>query len=518
MVSSKQALVGVGLVGALAFLSTRTSAEPIGEVMGCTNDKADNYNPKASQDDGSCKFTLIPIEDLIPDNLSDDSVWKSDGLVVRLEHPLAATNDKYKKYYFEAKLVVDVMQSGAYKTWAEVPETFTGDYSWELRRYGGGLDKWTQESNAEDMRGSLSKTLLSSSVDGIKPTFDSVLNAFGGYVPNYPAVNMGQVQIQSGSLTETGGSYRYVNSKGTKVSKQQIVLDLSGNQISPEPIQMQVKCSGQSWKNVGSSVVVIGSLIAENENKSVKFFPADAISGSLPGLSYGCTIPIVAKTLPNSIRVVDSAGTQVSIDDLVPSVNTTVSVENIQSVSAKGYINTTLFSSFGFPQVQKDGGGYFIMWGIPNRDKKAYISELIPGFNALYQRRQVQCQCPNGTVNAGQTVTVYDTNNCPSWTTFISNGDKNEYCGGEATPPEPVDKGECICTTNQFTGQTSCKYENVDENCTLEQAPSQGENNEGSTDGISGPIRGNVSLSMAEQNLILNAESIINSGQSFIHY
>ncbi len=190
MVSSKQALVGVGLVGALAFLSTRTSAEPIGEVMGCTNDKADNYNPKASQDDGSCKFTLIPIEDLIPDNLSDDSVWKSDGLVVRLEHPLAATNDKYKKYYFEAKLVVDVMQSGAYKTWAEVPETFTGDYSWELRRYGGGLDKWTQESNAEDMRGSLSKTLLSSSVDGIKPTFDSVLNAFGGYVPNYPAVNI----------------------------------------------------------------------------------------------------------------------------------------------------------------------------------------------------------------------------------------------------------------------------------------------------------------------------------------
>jgi len=407
--------LAVAGIGIYAF-SNRASAEPI---TGATPFTSLGQQETPTQK----KIKIVDVESIVP-SLPAESVWGSRGKTFTFEHPLAASNPKYSTYKLKAKLVVDILQSGAYESWGEVPESIQGDYTWELSRQGGS---WTVNTNADDIRGQISKSLLSQSVDSIKPTFNSILSSFGGYKSNYPAVNMGHVQIQSGSLTETGGSYRYVNSNGTKVSKQQIVLDLSGNQISPEPIQMQVKCSGQSWKNVGSSVVVIGSLIAENENKSVKFFPADAISGSLQGLSYGCTIPIATKTLPNSIRVVDSAGTQVSIDDLVPSVNTTVSVENIQSVSAKGYINTRLFSSFGFPQVQKDGGGYFIMWGIPNTDKKAYISELIPGFNALYQRRQVQCQCPGGSKKAGQTVTIYDTNNCPS---FNSMFDINKHCGG----------------------------------------------------------------------------------------
>ena len=485
MVSSKQALVGVGLVGALAFLSTRTSAEPIGEVMGCTNDKADNYNPKASQDDGSCKFTLTPIEDLIPDNLSEDSVWKSDGLVVRLEHPLAATNDKYKKYYFEAKLVVDVMQSGAYKTWAEVPETFTGDYSWELRRYGG-LDKWTQESNAEDMRGSLSKTLLSSSVDGIKPTFDSVLNAFGGYVPNYPAVNMGQVQIQSGNFSDTGGSYRYVNPNGSKVSNQQIVLNLSGNQINPEPLQMQVKCAGSSsWTTVQSPVVVIGALISENENGTVKFFPAEAISGSLPsGLIYGCSIPTVSKTLPKTIRVVEDKGastfgllispTQISIDDALATKTVSVSKGN-DYTSNDRVIYDRLFSSSSFPMVHKDGGGYYVL-NKYNNYNKVYISSLIPTFNASYARRQVQCQCVGGTVKAGQTITIYDTKQCNNTSPSFVN-----KCGG-------------------YGGSSG------------------GGNTGGNTGGLGGGISGGLGssgLGGGTGNLAIMAETIINSFNSY---
>ena len=72
-----------------------------------------------------------------------------------------------------------------------------------MRRFGG-LTKWTNESQADDIRGSLSKTLLTSSVDSIKPTYETVLNAFGGYVPNYAAVNMGSVQIQSGTFIDTG--------------------------------------------------------------------------------------------------------------------------------------------------------------------------------------------------------------------------------------------------------------------------------------------------------------------------
>ncbi len=490
MVSSKQALVGVGLVGALAFLSTRASAEPVGEVMGCTNDKADNYNPKASQDDGSCKFTLTPIEKLIPDNLSEDSVWKSDGLVVRLEHPLAATNDKYKKYYFQAKLVIDVMQSGAYKTWAEVPETFTGDYTWNLTRHGGTwLDKWTQESNAEDIRGSLSKTLLTSPVDGIKPTFDSVLNAFGGYVPNYPAVNMGQVQIQSGNFSDTGGQYRYVNPKGFKVSNQQIVLGLNGNQINPEPLQMQVKCAGSSsWTNVQSPVVVIGSLISENENGTVKFFPADAITGSLPsGLIYGCSIPTESKTLPKTIRVVEDKGsstfgllsspTQISIDDVV--AKTTVSVpKGKDHTSNDRVIYDRLFSSVSFPMVHKDGGGYYVL-NKHNNYNKVYISSLIPTFNASYARRQVQCQCVGGTVKAGQTITIYDTKQCNNTSPSFVN-----KCGGFGSSSGGGNTGD---NTGGLGGGLGG----------------------GSIEGSSGGLGGNAS------GVVIMAETVINSFNSY---
>jgi hypothetical protein len=128
--------------------------------------------------------------------------------------------------------------------------------------------------------------------------------------------------------------------------------------------------------------------------------------------------------------VVDANGTQVSIDDLIVS-GTQVTVPKREDVSAEGYIYTRLFTSIGFPQVQKDGGGYFIMWGTQSNNlQKAYISTLIPGFGAYYARRQVQCTCPGGTKNVGQTVTVYDTNNCPS---FTSIADQNKYCGGQST-------------------------------------------------------------------------------------
>jgi uncharacterized membrane protein YgcG len=482
MVDTKQAVLGVGLLGALAFLATRTSAKPVDdttEIKGCTNPKADNYNSKANVDDGSCKFTLTPIEDLIPDDLADDSVWKSDGLVVKLEHPLAATNNKFNKYYFEAKLVIDVVQSGAYQTWADVPETFRGDYSWELRRFGG-LTKWTNESQADDIRGSLSKTLLTSSVDGIKPNYETVLNAFGGYVPNYAAVNMGSVQIQSGTFADTGGQWRYVDSKGNKVSNQQIVLDLNGNQINPPPLRMQVKCSGDTtWTDVANPVVVIGSLVAENDNGTVKYFPADAPNGYLPsGLPYGCTIPIKTESLPNTIRVIEENGAntkygltanQISLDDLITSpYNVSVPKSNDWATNERA-IYDTLFTSLNFPMVHKDSNGYYILNKAKNY-QKAYINTLIPGFDLLYQRRQVQCTCPGGTVKAGQTVTVYDTNNCPS---FTSIADQNKYCGG--------------MSSGGGSGSSS-----------------------GGSGGLSGQGGGNFQWN--------NAEQYINSAQSFIHY
>lgn len=499
MVDKKQAFVGVGLLGALAFLATRTSAEPVEvttEIKGCTNPKADNYNSKANVDDGSCKFTLTPIDDLIPDDLADDSVWKSDGLVVKLEHPLAATNNKFKKYYFEAKLVIDVMQSGAYKTWADVPETFTGDYSWELRRFGG-LTKWTNESQADDIRGSLSKTLLTSSVDSIKPTYETVLNAFGGYVPNYAAVNMGSVQIQSGNFTDTGGQWRYVDSNGSKVSNQQIVLDMNGNQINPKPLQMQVKCSGDNtWTDVANPVVVIGSLIAENDNGTVKYFPADALNGDLPsGLIYGCTIPTETKSLPNTIRVIEENGAntkygltakQISLDDLITSPYSVSVPKGSDWTTNERAIYDRLFTSVSFPMVHKDNNGYYVLNKAKNY-QKAYINTLIPGFDALYQRRQVQCTCPGGTVKAGQTLTVYDTNICN-----ITSPSFIEMCGG-------------FGSSSGGSGSSS--------------GGSGGLLGNGGLDVRSGLLQNTNSSDLLKTTANLNmAESIINSGQSFIHY
>jgi len=498
--------LALGAIGIFA-LSNRASAEPV--------EGATPFSPLEKQEQDQKKQKIVPADSLVPKDLPSESVWESRGKTFTFEHPLAATNSSYSKYKLKAKLVVDILQSGAYSSWESVPESIAGDYVWELSREGGSWNNpWTVNQTANGIRGAISKSLLAQSVDSIKPNFNSILSAFGGYKPNYPAANEGSVRIQSGYFTDTGGQWRYVNDAGNKVSSQQIVLDLNGNQINPSPIKMQVKCSGaSSWTDYGNFITVIGSQIATNDDGTVKFFPADAMNGYLPsGLPYGCTIPVESKSLPQSIRVIQENGantvygtgaTQVSIDDLIGSPsNVTVPKSNDYTTNER-VIYDRLFSSIGFPMVHKDAQGYYVLNKYKNH-QKAYISTLIPNFNALYQRRQVQCTCPGGTVMAGQSITIYDTNNCPS---FNSVSEMNQHCGGIDTSggPEPVDKGECICTTNQFTGQTSCKYENVDETCTLQQAPSQEQSDSNN---------GDVDFSL----IYRGAESFINSGQSFINW
>ncbi len=415
--------LALGAIGIYAF-SSRASAEPV--------EGATPFSPLEEQDKPTQKKTkIVSVDSLVP-SLPAESVWRSRGKTFTFTHPLAATNSKYGQYTFKAKLVVDILQSGAYESWEEVPQALQGDYVWELSRQGGS---WTVNTSAQDIRGTISKSLLSQSVDSIKPTFDSILSAFGGYKPNYPAANEGSIAIQSGYFTDTGGQWRYVNDAGNKVSTQQIVLDLNGNQINPAPLKMQVKCKGSNtWTDYGNFVTVIGSLIATNEN-GYKFFPADAPTGYLPsGLPYGCTIPTEMKTLPATIRVIEDNGdytnyTQVSIDDLIVSGTQVSVVDNQDGSTDEAVIYYKLFNSFNFPLVHKDASGYYVLNKWKN-DRKAYISTLIPGFGAYYARRQVQCTCPGGTKKVGQTVTVYDTNNCPS---FTSIADQNKYCGGQST-------------------------------------------------------------------------------------
>jgi len=475
------ALAGVGIF----VYSNRASAEI---------DAATPFTPLEQKEKDDKKQKIVNVESLIPTDLGSDSVWESRNQTFTFAHPLSATDSKFSQYKFTAKLTIDILASGAYSSWDSVPDTLQlGDYKWELSRQGGS---WTVNANATDIQGIVTKSVLAQSYDSIEPTFNSILDAFGGYKPNYPAANIGSIQIQSGTFADTGGNWQYVDSNGNKVTKQQIVLDLNGNQITPEPLQMQVKCSGSStWFDVSNPVSVVGSLIAENEDGTVKYFPADAPNGILPsGLSYGCTIPTETKSLPNSIRVIQDDGantnysnpTQISIDDLITSpYNVTVPKHN-DAVSNETKIYNRLFASVSFPMVHKDGGGYYIL----NNNQKAYINTMIPGFDALYQRRQVQCTCPGGTVNAGTTVTLYDTKQCnPTAPSFVE-----EHCGGFGSSGGNDSGGNGGNSGGgDLTGSGSGGF------FSLSQATTIQTNTTGN----------NLSL-MSEQNLITNFQSYIN--------
>jgi len=482
--------LALGAIGIFA-LSNRASAEPV--------EGATPFSPLEKQEQDQKKQKIVPADSLVPKDLPSESVWESRGKTFTFEHPLAATNSSYSKYKLKAKLVVDILQSGAYSSWESVPESLAGDYVWELSREGGSWNNpWTVKQSADDIRGTISKSLLAQSVDSIKPNFNSILSAFGGYTPNYPAANEGEVKIWSGDFQDTGGQWRYVDEQGNKVSKQQIVLDLNGNQINPKPIKMQVKCSGaSSCSDYGNFVTVVGSQISVMYG-TVKYFPPDALDGGyLPsGLPYGCTIPTTSKNLPNSIRVIAESGSntnygtsaqQISIDDLITKPTNVVVPNGNDFTTNERVIYDRLFKSLGFPMVHKDAQGYYVLNKYKNH-QKAYISTLIPNFNSLYQRRQVQCTCPGGTVKAGQSVTIYDTNRCPS---FNSTSEMEEHCGGMSSGGGGSGGGSSSGGSGGLTGG-------------------------GFTGGLTGSVGsglisgGGINLQMAEQNLVTNFQSYIN--------
>lgn len=534
---SNVAVAGLIVAGAglLAF-SQRAAAQELANREGAaafTQAQKDTAGPAQR------RKQIVNLDSLIPD--VPDSIWDSDGMTLVLEHPLAATNSAYAPFKFSLRLVVDVGASGAYENWSEVPDVPLGDYTWEITRQGGSLaSPWTVESSG-NISGILTKANVVSPVSTITPTWETVVASFGGYQPNYAVSTGEKIIILSGDFSDTYGGWKYVNADGNKVSEIFIKTDLSGNTMNPQPIQLMTKCEGQNGVLRNNPVTVTRAMATATDNGTL-FYPPWGMS-YVSGLSYGCACESKTKTLPSSIRVVDfdtmvqtAAGEepkQIKILDKASTAPSSITL-GICKDGPTERVDSAILRTWtaSLPKVGEDTGGLYIyQYDLNgNRIEKIYISQVIPGFDAMYARRSVDCSCPSGSANAGQTVTIYDTNNCPNWSLPSaidehcggaasgggSSGGGSGYTGGglggsqtEADQSNTSDVGN-PCTSCGLFGlrlPLGCDY-SVNDPCGASSTKTETDSGE-----INYSPGTNISDYLAEQ---FRAESFINTGQSFM--
>ena len=421
-------LIGGLAIGAgLLYYSQASSAE--------INPSATAFNPNSVNEDGpdKRKQKLENVGNFLDDcatggssetGVCETALWDGGGETVVLTHPLAATNPIFKAYKFTLKLTTDLILSSTEAGFEQIPAgQVIGDYSWSISRSGAWYEssRWTKDQNSSnDFQNSLTKGNVMATVASVTPTWDEVLAAFGGYMSGRVAGLDKSISIVGGYFGDTGGSYRFVNSEGNTVSTMRINIGMDGAVITPSPIQMQTKCPSQSaWTPQGSPISLLNAVLGNNGAGS-EFYPPQDITSGIP---FCGSCPSFTGELPTSIRVVDWDDNmkQISIDDLLVSPTSVTFSKCSNGVSSSVY--ERLWGSTGFARVGKDNGGYFINYG----SSKVYISTIIVGFDAMYQRRQVQCVCPGGSAKVGQSVTIYDTNNCPSW---YNQANITEHCGG----------------------------------------------------------------------------------------
>ena len=418
---------GLALGAGLLYYSQTSSAEISG---------SNAFNPLSINEDGpdKRKQKLENVGGFLDDcatsgnteaGVCETPLWKGDGETVVLTHPLAATNPIFEAYTFTLTLTTDLILSTTAEGFEKIPAgQVIGDYSWSASRSGSWFEsgRWTTDQNpTTDFQNSLTKGNVLATVASITPTWDAVLAAFGGYMNGRAAGLDKNIAIVGGNFGDTGGSYRYINSDGDNVSNMRVNLGMDGSIITPSTITLQTKCQGESsWTTQGNPISLLNAVLGDNGAGS-EFYPPTPIPSGIP-LCGSC--PSFTGELPTSIRVVDFDNNmnQISIDDLLISPTSVTFSKCNEGASYSVY--DRLWNSTGFARVGKDNGGYFIN---NNFLGKIYISTVIVGFDSMYQRRQVQCVCPGGSINAGQSVTIYDTNNCPTW---YNQSDITQHCGG----------------------------------------------------------------------------------------
>ena len=445
-------LIGGGVVAAgLVWFMSQKSAPSTPSTLEDT--QATSFVGVSGGGDADNKVVAIePITEFLEDcagtndgstaTVCETPLWSANETVT-LTHPLAATNSDFATYTFTVTIVSDIITSGTEASFNALPEgQVIGDYSIEVTRSGASYEsgRWTTDQNATFANGSITKSNALTPASSVIPSWDAVLAAFGGYMQGKIGGVGDEILMRSGNFSDVG-EFKYekqgADGNAYPVTVDKFGLTMSGTVI-PMYAQMEVKCDSGSWVLIGNPVQVTPAntlgMTGDNADGSTCYAPCFPAAIPTSGVALGCTIPLESKSLPQSIRVIQESGAntsyanhvQISIDELITSPYTVSVPHGNSHITDDRVIYDRLFSSLNFPLVHKDGGGYYVL-NKHQGHQKAYISTFILGFDALYQRRQVQCTCPGGSANVGDTVTIYDTNNCPTW---YNQSDITQHCGG----------------------------------------------------------------------------------------
>ena len=492
---------GVAVAGLAAYFLTRQEEETTLEdtqtpsFTGVSGDgEADNRTQKL---ENTGEFLD---ECATPSTVDEDEatscatpLWNANESV-KIEHPLAATNSDYAKYYFTVTIQSDISSTMTESAFAGLPENQPiGDCTIGVTRSGGfqTTRRWTANQNPR-FNGSLTKTIFitkanaTNPASSVAPSWNECLAAFGGYMPGKIGALGDAIIFRKDSFVDVGRfRYNKVKSDGTSYpSSSNICLDMEGNQI-PLYAQMEVDCGdGNGFKQVGNPVeVTSANILPAGQECYAPCYPA-----TLPtsGLAFGCTLPTVSISYPTRIHVMcdsekedcsqrptSSAGGMVQdeIWNLNPAITTPTTMQKGSWQTPSGAVWGILFDSVRTPKVYQNSSGQWYVRYSNGTIGDTFIDTILPGFKAAYTRQSVECECPSDTMLEGTKFTLLDKYSCPSGGVLsgIFGGSaewKDTYCGGlkpdyGCTDPRAINYNENKVkdpTDNDVCNPKYCNY------------------------------------------------------------
>ena len=466
---------GVAVAGLAAYFLTRQEEETTLEdtqtpsFTGVSGDgEADNRtqkleNPKEFLNDCATPTTDATTDDGTTQEECAIPLYQANETIT-IEHPLAATNSDYSRYYFTVRIQADILTSMTESAFNAAPDSeFLGDYQIDVERSGGWQEdrRWTANQNPDfngnnTMYGMITKGNANDPVSSVVPTWQQCVAAFGGYMPNFVAALGDEYYFRSGTFSDIG-EYRYLrktaDGQDYPVSKtvSKFGMDLDGNVI-PLYAQMEVKCSSGSWNAVGGLVqVTLANMLVGEPCGTTPCYPAVLPTS---GVALGCSLPTVNITYPSIIHVVcdddvedcsdratSSAGGMVQDEvwNLNPAAPQQSTMQKGNWTSKSGAVHGIVFDNLRTPRVYQDSSGRWYVRYDNSPTGNVYIDEVIPTFKATYTRQSITCTCPSDTNLEGTTFTLLDKYSCPAGTPEASmfagvlggNDEwKTTYCGG----------------------------------------------------------------------------------------
>ena len=385
-------------------------------------------------------------------------LWKANESIV-LEHPLAATNSQYEKYYFTVSILTDMTTSMTEDAFNALPEgQLIGDYTIDVERSGAWQEnsRWTLNQNATESHGAITKSNAMDAANSVALTWNQCLTAFGGYMPGKVAATGDDIILRQGYFDDAG-QFRYekqgADGNAYPVTLDKFGLDMSGNVI-PLYAQLQWKCAiGDSWTNSGGAIQVTSAnildMVGDNADGSICHIPCFPATLPTSGVALGCTLPSVSISYPSKINVYcderassgqDCSNVPTSAGGLtytewwnLTGLNTPTSMQKGGWNTPSGAVWSKVFNAWGVPRVFSDAQGWYV-YASSSNDTKHYLNSVLPGFKAAYTRQTKTCTCPTDTNNAGTTFTITDKSSCPGEGSILEGDDewKTTYCGGLA--------------------------------------------------------------------------------------